>query len=208
MQAAVAVPVTVKCRLGIDDRADFAFLTTLIDRCVAVGVKTFMIHARIAVLRGLSPAQNRSIPPLDHDRVYALKATFPTLHIVLNGGVDTAESAIRHARALDGVMLGRAAYHNPWLLTAVDAALFGSTPADDRADVIDRLLPYIEQHLQQGGRLHDITRHLHGLFNGCPGARSYRRHLAEHSHAPGAGPEVLLAATSRVTGGTPVCSSA
>ncbi len=208
MRESVSIPVTVKCRLGIDDRDDFDFLADLVSACADTGVATFFVHARIARLSGLSPAQNRSIPPLNYPRVYALKAAFPHLNIVLNGGLDDASTAAAHARALDGVMIGRAAYHNPWLLAELDADLFGTPLPPSRIDIVDRLIPYIEAHLTGGGRLHDVTRHLHGLFNGCRGARAFRRHLAEHSHKGDPGPEVLVAACRKVDVGAPLCLTA
>jgi tRNA-dihydrouridine synthase A len=200
MREAVDVPVTVKCRTGVDDTDDYEFLAAFVAKVAAAGCGVFIVHARKAILRGLTPAQNRSIPPLDWTRVARLKRDFPHLSFVVNGGL--AEIGDVHAQldCVDGVMLGRAAYHNPWLLHCLDAALFddtpllGDAPIDARHDVLRRLLPYIEIELAGGARLHDVTRHLHGLFNGCAGARRFRRHLSERATRPGAGIDLLLEA--------------
>jgi tRNA-dihydrouridine synthase A len=194
MAEAVTVPVTVKCRLGVDDHDDYGTLATLVERTSAAGAGTFIVHARMAILTGLTPAQNRSVPPLDYTRVYRLKADFPQLGVVVNGGIATLEATLAHARALDGVMLGRAAYHEPWLLARAAHALFGSPLPDSMHDVLWALLPHIERHLAEGGRLHDVTRHLLGAFSGLPGARRFRRHLSEHAHRPGADVDVLQSA--------------
>lgn len=208
MVAAADVPVTIKCRLGIDRDDNFEFLARLVAAAADAGVRTVVVHARKAILKGMTPAQNRSIPPLDYERVHRLKGAFPDLAIVLNGGLDSVAAVRPHLEALDGVMIGRAAYQNPWLLTALDASLFGTTPPSDRRLIVVALVPYIDAHVANGGRLHDVTRHVHGLFNGCPGARAFRRHLAEHGHRAGAGSEVLLAAAGRVMPNLATCSSA
>jgi tRNA-dihydrouridine synthase A len=198
MRAAVDIPVTVKCRTGVDADDDYDFLARFVDIVACAGCETFIVHARKAILTGLSPAQNRTIPPLDWTRVSRLKADFPALTMVVNGGIESANAVKAQMRVVDGVMLGRAAYHNPWLLAELDFGLFGTTILSSRAEMLHRLLPYARSEIDRGARLHDIARHLHGLFTGLPGARRYRRHLAEHSHRPGAGIDVLLEAASYV----------
>ena len=199
MREAVSVPVTVKCRVGIDKQDDGA-LPRFVETVHAIsGVTVFMVHARKAWLKGLSPKQNREVPPLRYELVFRLKAERPDLCIVLNGGVpdlDAAEAPLA-AGAVDGVMLGRSAYSDPWLLADVDRRLFGAqNPLQSRHEAVEALLPYAEQLAADGIRLHALARHVHGLFQGCPGARAFRRHLAENTHLPGAGPEVLAAAAS------------
>ncbi|PSJ46556.1 tRNA dihydrouridine(20/20a) synthase DusA [Zobellella endophytica] len=199
MKAEVAIPVTVKTRIGIDEQDSYEFLCALVDRLVDAGVDALIVHARKAWLKGLSPKENREIPPLDYERVYRLKRDFPGLTIAINGGIKTLAEAREHLRHLDGVMLGREVYQNPYLLAQVDGELFG-----DRHDVISRhqvireLLPYIEQELGKGTYLGNITRHTLGLFQGLPGARAWRRHLSENAHKPGAGIEVVEAALAKV----------
>ncbi len=203
MRSAVDVPVTVKCRTGVDDADDYAFLQTFVATVASAGCNVFIIHARKAILKGLSPAQNRSIPPLDWTRVHRLKAEFPHLEFVVNGGLDNVVDVRQQLGRVDGVMLGRASYHNPWLLTELESALYGGFVHGDlaarRVDLLMRLLPYVEAEIETGARLHDITRHLLGLFNGCAGARRFRRHLSEHAHQPRAGVDVLLAAAAFAT---------
>jgi tRNA-dihydrouridine synthase A len=193
MRKAVAIPVTVKSRIGIDDRDTYAELAHFIGTVAGAGCKTFIVHARKAWLQGLSPKQNREVPPLRYDVVYQLKRDFPQLQIVLNGGITTleqAEETLRHG--IDGVMMGREAYHNPYILAEVDRRLFGSkTDVTTRTEVIEKLLPYIEEQLAEGVRLHSITRHILGLFHGEPGARSWRRHLSEHAVKSGADVSVV-----------------
>jgi tRNA-dihydrouridine synthase A len=203
MRDAVEVPVTVKCRTGVDDADHYAFLADFVATVAAAGCEVFIVHARKAILRGLTPAQNRSIPPLDWTRVARLKHDFPQLCFVVNGGLAEIADVREQLATVDGVMLGRAAYHNPWLLTRLDASLFGEAPSSGppiraRHDVLLRLLPYVEAELASGARLHDVARHLHGLFNGCAGARRFRRHLSEHATRPGAGVRVLLEAARLV----------
>lgn len=199
MKRAVAIPVTVKCRIGIDDQDPETALDQLADAVVAAGADVLIVHARKAWLNGLSPKENRDVPPLDYDRVYRLKARQPTVPIVINGGIGSIEEAQRHLGHVDGVMLGRAAYHDPWRLLAVDPALFGeAAPAADMKAAIVALMPYVEAHLARGGRLHAIARHLVGAFQGVPGARAFRRHLAERGTRPGAGVEVLREALALV----------
>jgi tRNA-dihydrouridine synthase A len=201
MGEAAALPITVKCRIGIDDQDAEAGLDRFIDAVADAGVRTFIVHARKAWLKGLSPKENRDVPPLDYDRVFRLKARRPELEIVLNGGIGSLEEAQAHLPQVDGVMLGRAAYADPYLMAKVDATLFGSneTPPS-RLDVLDRFVPYVEAELAKGARLNQMTRHILGLFHGQPRARAFRRHLAENAHLDGAGIEVLLAARRIVAG--------
>lgn len=199
MREAVPVPVTVKCRVGIDDQDDGA-LERFVETVHALsGVTVFIVHARKAWLKGLSPKQNREVPPLRYELVFRLKAERPDLCIVINGGIaDLGEAeALLAAGAVDGVMLGRAAYSDPWLLADADRRLFGAeNPLLARQEAVEALLPYAERLAAEGVRLHALARHVHGLFQGCPGARAFRRHLAENAHLPGAGAEVLAAAAN------------
>lgn len=199
MKRAVHVPVTVKCRIGIDDQDPEVALDVLARNVVAAGCDTLIVHARKAWLNGLSPKENRDIPPLDYDRVYRLKAAMPDVPVIINGGIASLDEAKQHLRHLDGVMLGRTAYHDPWRLLSVDAELFGeSAPHTAMKDVFEAMAPYIERQLAQGTRLHSITRHFVGAFHGVPGARAFRRHLAENGVKPGAGVNVLRDAIARV----------
>jgi tRNA-dihydrouridine synthase A len=199
MKAAVAIPVTVKCRIGIDDQDPEEALTAFTAKVVAAGTDALIVHARKAWLSGLSPRENRDIPPLDYDIVFWLKAAHPRLPVVLNGGVASVEAAREHLSRLDGVMMGRAAYQEPWRLLQVDPLLFGEpAPFDSLKAAALALTPYIERELARGARLHSITRHLHGLFHGVPGARAYRRHLATAAVKPGACAEVLAEALALV----------
>ena len=199
MKRAVSIPVTVKCRIGIDDQDPEAALDALARGVVAAGADALIVHARKAWLNGLSPKENRDIPPLDYDRVYRLKAALPDVPVIINGGIGSVAEAKRHLAHVDGVMLGRAAYHDPWRLLAVDPELFGETaPHADMKAAIAALMPYVEAQIARGARLHAITRHLVGAFHGVPGARAFRRHLAEHGTRPGAGVEVLLDALALV----------
>ena len=201
MGEAASLPITVKCRIGIDDQDAEESLDRFVDGVAAAGARTFIVHARKAWLKGLSPKENRDVPPLDYDRVARLKARRPELEIVLNGGIEFLASARAHLGEVDGVMLGRAAYADPYLLAEVDREMFGSdeTPPT-RLDVLDRFVPYVEAQLAQGARLNQMTRHILGLFHGQPRARAFRRHLAENAHLDGAGIEVLLAARRIVAG--------
>jgi tRNA-dihydrouridine synthase A len=186
MRDAVDVPVTVKCRIGVDDQDEYADLQHFTETMLAAGVEILVVHARKAWLQGLSPKENREIPPLDYERVYRLKREFPQLVVVINGGITTAEAVQAHLGQVDGVMLGRAAYHDPYLLAKVEAALYGE-PMPERADVLRRMQPYVEAELARGTALKHITRHVLGLFQGEPGARGFRRILSEGAHLPGAG---------------------
>jgi tRNA-dihydrouridine synthase A len=199
MKAAVTVPITVKCRLGIDAQDTEESLDRFVDRVIAAGADALIVHARKAWLDGLSPRENRDVPPLDHGRVYRLKARLPNVPIVINGGIaDTAEAA-RHLEHVDGVMLGRAAYERPDLLLAVDPEIFGEpAPAADAREAIERLMPYIDRALASGARLHDVTRHALGLFNGRPGARAFRRHLSTEAIRPGADATALRDALAKI----------
>ncbi len=196
MIAASPVPVTVKCRIGVDDQDPEAVLPDFLEKLSAAGVTRFAIHARKAWLQGLSPKKNRDIPPLDYALVHAMKAQFPQLHLSINGGVASLAEAKKHLGAgIDGVMIGRAAYHAPCdVLLRVDAEIFGQPSPRSSEDIVTAMIPYIEAHLASGGRLHAITRHMLGMFNGRPGARAWRRILSEQSRAPGAGPHVLTQA--------------
>ena len=186
MRGAVAVPVTVKCRIGVDDQDDYAGLQHFTETMLEAGVEVLVVHARKAWLQGLSPKENREIPPLDYERVYRLKREFPQLVVVINGGITTVAEVQAHLAQLDGVMLGRAAYHDPYLLAQVEAALYGE-PLPQRADVLRHLQPYVEAELARGTALKHVTRHLLGLYQGEPGARAFRRTLSEGAHLPGAG---------------------
>jgi len=201
MKDAVPIPVTVKCRIGIDDQDAEESLDAFIDTVADAGCETFIVHARKAWLDGLSPKENRDVPPLDHIRVHRLKARRPDLAIIINGGIASLEEAAPHLEAVDGVMLGRAAYADPYLLAEVDRALYGdNTPPPSRADVLDGFMPYVERELARGVRLNAVTRHILGLFHGQPRARAFRRHIAENAHLDGAGIEVLAQARDIVLG--------
>ncbi len=199
MKQVVNIPVTVKCRIGIDDQDPETALDALAHALVDVDVDALIVHARKAWLKGLSPKENRDIPPLDYSRVYRLKQRWPDLPIAINGGISTLEESMRHLTYVDGVMLGRAAYQNPGLLLNVDKLLFGKpNPLPDSFAVIEAMVPYIEQEIGQGSRLHNITRHMLGLFQGLPGARAYRRHLATAGIAADADAATLLEAADYV----------
>jgi tRNA-dihydrouridine synthase A len=202
MKAAVAVPVTVKCRIGIDDQDPEQALEALTCAVEAAGVDALIVHARKALLAGLSPRENRDTPPLDHGRVHRLKAAHPRLPIILNGGVASLDAAAGHLTRVDGVMMGRAAYREPWRLIEVDARLFGEpAPFATAKAAAAALIPYVERELAHGTRLHAMTRHILGLFHGVPGARGFRRHLAVHAVKAGAGAGVLADALALVRDG-------
>jgi tRNA-dihydrouridine synthase A len=195
MRDACDIPVTVKHRIGIDDMESYQQLVAFIEPVAAAGCSVFIVHARKAWLRGLSPKQNREIPPLNYPWVYQLKKDFPQLGIVINGGIQTLQECQTHLEHVDGVMIGREAYQNPWMLAEVDSLLFGGdNPANSRDDVIAALLPYVEQQLARGAHLNHITRHILGLYQGVPGARKFRRHLSENAYKKEAGLEVLAEA--------------
>ncbi|WP_341512011.1 tRNA dihydrouridine(20/20a) synthase DusA [Bradyrhizobium sp. ISRA442] len=199
MKRAVAVPVTVKCRIGIDDQDPEAALDTLARAVVAAGSDALIVHARKAWLNGLSPKENRDIPPLDYDRVYRLKRAMPDVRVVINGGIGGIDEVRAHLDHVDGAMLGRAAYQAPWRLLSVDPEIFGeAAPHATMQDALEAMMPYIEQQLARGTRLHAITRHFVGAFHAVPGARAFRRHLAEKGVKPGAGIDVLRDAIARI----------
>ena len=192
MKAAVGVPVTVKCRIGIDDQDPEVALDTLARAVIAAGADGLVVHARKAWLNGLSPKETRNIPPLDYDRVYRLKASLPDVPVVINGGIVGVTEAATHLDRVDGVMLGRAAYQEPWRLLAVDPELFGeAAPFASMKDVFEAMMPYIADQLAQGTRLHSMTKHFVGAFHGVRGARAFRRCLSENATKHGAGVEVL-----------------
>ena len=199
MKQAVKIPVTVKCRIGIDDQDPEVALDVLSRAVIAAGSDALVVHARKAWLNGLSPKENRDIPPLDYDRVYRLKATLPDVPVIINGGITTIADAKQHLAHVDGALLGGAAYHEPWRLLGVDPELFGElAPHATMHEAIEALIPYIERELAAGTRLHSITRHLVGAFHGVPGARAFRRYLAENCTKAGAGTASLRAALDLV----------
>lgn len=203
MKDVVSIPVTVKTRIGIDEQDSYEFLCEFIDTVATKGnCEMFIIHARKAWLSGLSPKENREIPPLDYPRVYQLKRDFPHLTMAINGGVKTLEEAKEHLRHLDGVMVGREAYQNPSILTAVDNQLFDEQlPVVNAVDAVRQMYPYIEKELSQGAYLGHMTRHMLGIFQGIPGARQWRRYLSENAHKKGADLTVVEQALSFVTQG-------
>ena len=194
------LPVTVKTRIGIDDHDSYEFLREFIEALQAAGCKTFIVHARIAILQGLSPKDNRTVPPLDYDRVYQLKREFPDLEIILNGGISTTDQVLGHLEKLDGVMIGRQAYHDPCFLIELEKTLNADQgwQAPDRREIIELMIPYIERQMAAGAELKHITRHMLGLFAGQPGARAWRRHLSECAHLPDAGVGVLRQALAKL----------
>jgi tRNA-dihydrouridine synthase A len=200
MKAAVAIAVTVKCRIGIDDQDPEIALDALADAAAAAGVDRLIVHARKAWLEGLSPRQNRDVPPLDYARVYRLKERRPDLTIALNGGIATLMQAAGHLARLDGVMMGRAAYKEPWRLIDVDPVIFGErAPVSSSREAAEALIPYVEREVATGVRANAILRHAVGLFQAVPGARGFRRHLAMAAVKPGAGAEVLRDALTLMT---------
>jgi tRNA-dihydrouridine synthase A len=206
MISATKIPITIKHRLGIDHLDSDEHLFKFVNLNAQAGCQVFIVHARKAWLNGLSPKENREIPPLQYERVIALKQAFPHLTFVLNGGITDLNHCAEHLQHLDGVMIGREAYYNPYLLSQVDATLFNCPqPIASRLEIIKRLEPYITEHLAAGGKLHAITRHLLGLFAGQPGGRLFRRHLSEQVNRPGAGLDVLneaLALTQQLPTGS------
>ncbi|MEA1941429.1 MAG: tRNA dihydrouridine(20/20a) synthase DusA [Pseudomonadota bacterium] len=199
MRDAVSVPVTVKCRIGVDEQEPEVALFAFVDTVAAAGVSSFTVHARKAWLKGLSPKENRTVPPLDYDLVRRLKAERPGLEIILNGGLETLDQGLAESETLDGMMLGRAAYHTPWVLAEADSRLFGaSDPVATRPEAVEAYRPYLARQLETGTRLHDMTRHMLGLFAGQPGARLWRRILSEKAPKRGAGLEVIDEALAAV----------
>lgn len=200
MKSATSLPVTVKHRLGVDDQDDYDRFADFVQQQISAGSDAMIAHARNAWLAGLSPKQNREVPPLRYDWVYRLKADFPTTTIILNGGIKSLDECELHLQQVDGVMLGREPFHDPMLLAAVDRRLFGKTTRVDisRRQVIEQMLPYIEDNLSQGVALHHMAKPMMGLFHGAPNARRWRRYLSDHMFEPGAGVEVIEAAARQV----------
>ena len=193
MQQATDLPVTIKSRIGIDELDSYQHLLDFVGPVSDAGCQTFVVHARKAWLQGLSPKQNREVPPLDYLRVYQLKRDLPELEIIINGGITTLEQTEQHLQYVDGVMIGREAYHNPYILAEVDQRLFGDdSPIPSRIEVYQQFIQYVEQ--QQDIKLSHMSRHILGLFQGLPGARKFRRYISEHAHLPGAGADTLLKA--------------
>ncbi|HSH50000.1 MAG TPA: tRNA dihydrouridine(20/20a) synthase DusA [Halomonas sp.] len=208
MREQVSIPVTVKCRIGIDDQDEDADLTRFINVVADAGCDIFIVHARKAWLKGLSPQQNRDVPPLNYPRVHRLKACRPDLHIGINGGLKTLDACRQQLEHVDSVMMGREAYHNPWLLSDVDRRIYGAPdPVASRHDAARAFRPYIAERLAQGGRLNHLTRHLLGLFHGQPGGRRFRRHLSEHAHREGAGLAVFDDALGMVSEARPAAAA-
>ena len=201
MQDQSPVDVTVKCRIGVDEQDPEVVLPRFLEAMAGAGVKRMTVHARKAWLEGLSPKQNRDVPPLDYPLVYRMKTSFPDMHLSINGGITTLDQAQGFLdRGIDGVMIGRAAYHDPAsVLSRADPEIYGQGTAADPDNVVTAMRPYIAAHLEQGGKLHQISRHMLGLFTGRPGARIWRRHLSEGAHRPGAGLEVIDAAQTART---------
>lgn len=199
MQAAVNMPVTVKNRIGIDEQQERDSLFNFVETVAQAGCQTFIVHARKAWLKGLSPKENREIPPLNYALVYELKQAFPQLEIIINGGITTLEQCQHHLQWVDGVMVGREAYHNPWLLAQVDSQLYATPDSfNQRKAVIDAFIPYIEQQLSQGGTLAPMSKPILGLFQGIAGARYWRRYISENAFKPNADAKILLQAMQKI----------
>ena len=199
MMTSVGLPVTIKCRIGIDDRDSQRELEDFVGTVADAGCDTFIVHARKAILSGISPKENREIPPLKYDSVFAVKQAFPELSIIINGGIKTLEDAESLLKKTDGVMLGREAYQNPFILNEVDAVFFGTaTNVQTRTETLKKFIPYIEQELERGTPLHHMTRHILGLYKGQKGGKNFRRHLSENSYKKTADIGVLLDAISYV----------
>ncbi len=197
MVESVKIPVTLKSRIGIDEHDSYEVLSQLVEQVSVAGCKIFIVHARKAWLKGLSPKENRDIPPLQYDRVHRLKKDFPTLEIIINGGIKTLDQVAAQLQHVDGVMIGREAYHNPWILAEADRRFYQDEHLiPHRHQVLEQLMPFIEYELGQGVRLHQITRHILGLFQGQPGARAWRRYLSENAHLKGAGIETVQRAAA------------
>jgi len=205
MQEAVNVPVTVKCRIGVDEQDEYDDLQRFAETMIAAGVRTLIVHARKAWLQGLSPKENREVPPLNYERVYRLKRELPQLAVVINGGILREEAVRAHLRHVDGVMLGRLAYHDPHTLARIDAMLFGGEPVA-REQALHTMRPYIEAELARGTKLKHVARHLLGLYHGQPGGRAFRRALSEGAHDDGAGWDIVEAAM-RATTPRPACAA-
>ncbi|MGY9013769.1 MAG: tRNA dihydrouridine(20/20a) synthase DusA [Rhodospirillales bacterium] len=202
MSEACSIPITVKCRIGIDEMDIGKPLDEFVSGVMSSGSQTIIVHARKAWLKGLSPKENRRIPPLNYERVYDLKRSFPTGSIVINGGITTIDESLTHLTYVDGVMLGRAAYETPYILAGVDNLIFGaSVYKPTRLEIINKLIPYCRDEITQGTRLHNITRHILGLFHGCHGARGWRRHLSTYAVKPGATESTIIDALEYVVPG-------
>jgi tRNA-dihydrouridine synthase A len=201
MQDAADLPITVKHRIGVDDFDSYEFLCEFVDTLAKTGCETFLVHARKAWLKGLSPKQNREVPELNYERVYQLKKDFPQLEIIINGGVTTLAQSLDHLNHIDGVMVGREAYTNPYLLASVDQQIYGSEqPVISREKIAEAFLDYVDNELSKGTKLQAMTRHILGLFHGMPGARQYRRHISENAYKPDATIDVLTNALAKTTG--------
>ena len=199
MREAVSIPVTVKCRIGIDDRDSYEHLLDFVDTVAATGCRSFTVHARKAWLQGLSPKQNREIPPLRYGEVHHLKRERPELEVVINGGILSLDAAVAQLEQVDGAMIGRAAYQDPYILAEVDRRIFGDArPAPSRHAVAEAMIPYAERVCAGGRSIRSITRHILGLFNGLPGAKAWRRHLSEAAGRPAAGPEIIREALQQI----------
>ena len=192
MRGETGIPVTVKSRIGIDDCDSYDFLVAFVEPLVDAGCRKFIVHARIAILEGLSPKENRCVPPLDYERVFRLKADFPELEIVLNGGIESIAQVDEALEKVDGVMIGRQAYHQPYWLAELESHFNPAWSPPSRSEVVERMVPYVDREVAAGTRLNSITRHMLGLFAGQPGARAWRRYLSEHAHRDGAGSEILV----------------
>jgi len=200
MVEAVNIPITLKSRIGIDEHDSYEVLSQLVEQVSAAGCQSFIVHARKAWLKGLSPKENRDIPPLQYERVHRLKKDFPQLEIGINGGIKTLDQAEQQLQYVDGVMIGREAYHNPWILAEADRRFYqDERPIPSRHQILEQLMPFVEHELGQGVKLHRITRHILGLFQGEPGARAWRRYLSENAHLKGAGSEVIRQAARFIT---------
>jgi len=197
MQAAVDIPVTIKCRIGVDDQEPKQALWDLVDATANAGCKVFLVHARKAWLKGLSPKENRDVPPLDYKLVYQLKEAFPELEIIVNGGINTLQDSLDHLDHVDGVMIGREVYSNPYLLAQVDQLIYGDTKtAPSRDQIMLDYMDYVDQRLASGNRLNQLSRHLVGLYHGEPRSRLWRRHISQNAHLPGSNSQVLRDAYS------------
>ncbi|WP_272642804.1 tRNA dihydrouridine(20/20a) synthase DusA [Marinomonas mediterranea] len=195
MQDATSIPVTIKHRIGLDDQQEYSILRDFVGTVADTGIQTFIVHARNAILQGLSPKENREIPPLKYDYVYQLKKDFPDLEIIINGGIKTIDETISHLDHVDGVMMGREAYNNPWILSDVDTKVYGASACvNNRFEALERFVPYVEEQLAKGERLMHMTRHILGIFHGLPGGKQFRRYLSENGHKTDAKIDILLEA--------------
>jgi tRNA-dihydrouridine synthase A len=195
MIEASSLPITVKHRIGVDDYDSYDFLCQFVGTVADAGCNTFLVHARKAWLKGLSPKQNREVPELNYERVYQLKKDFPNIEIIINGGITTLEESAVHLNKIDGVMMGREAYTNPYLLSDVDKLIYGSkTPTKTREDIAEQFLQYVDNEMSKGVKLHAMTRHILGLFHGMPGARQFRRYISENAYKPASTIDVLTTA--------------